>query len=361
MKTGKAAVLVKPNQMETWDVPVPEPADGGILVKMIMGGVCGSDVHIAQGGYPLPFPVILGHEGIGRIEKLGAGVETDYVGASVKAGDLVYWCPIALCHRCYSCTVLESVPCEKSSFFEDASKPNWGCYSEFAWLPNGMAFYRIPEGASLDAIAALGCALPSAIGGLERAGGVRVGQTVVVQGAGPVGLSGVLLAALAGARHVIAIDASEKRLEIALQLGATATISLNTSKDERRRQIYDLAGPHGPDLVLEAAGQLPAFSEGLDLSGPHGRYLQMGIIGDPGTHSSKPGDIANKNLTIFGYTFSKPKHYYRALQLSVDLQDRLSLGSLITHRYGIGQASEALEMVQSGTAIKAVIDPLIDA
>lgn len=164
MKTGKAAVLVKPNQMETWDVPVPEPADGGILVKMIMGGVCGSDVHIAQGGYPLPFPVILGHEGIGRIEKLGAGVETDYVGASVKAGDLVYWCPIALCHRCYSCTVLESVPCEKSSFFEDASKPNWGCYSEFAWLPNGMAFYRIPEGASLDAIAALGCALPVSSG-----------------------------------------------------------------------------------------------------------------------------------------------------------------------------------------------------
>lgn len=359
MRTGKAAVLVKPNQMDTWDVPVPEPDDGGILVKMIMGGVCGSDVHIARGEYPMPFPVILGHEGLGRIEKLGKHVEKDYVGAPVKAGDLVYWCPISLCHRCYSCTVLEAVPCENSSFFEDASKPNWGCYAEFAWLPNGMAFYRIPEGASLEAIASLGCALPSAIGGLERAGDIRIGQSVVVQGAGPVGLSGALLAALAGARHVIAIDGSEKRLEIARQLGATATISLNTSRDERRREIYDIVGPQGPDLVLEAAGHLPAFSEGLDLAGPHGRYLQMGIIGDPGPHTFKPGDVANKNITLFGYTFSKPKHYYRALQLAVQLQDQMPLASLITHRFGIGKAAEALEVVQSGTAIKAVIDPSI--
>lgn len=360
MRTGKAAVLVKPNKLETWDVPVPDPAEGGLLVSMIMGGVCGSDVHIAVGEYgEMPFPVILGHEGLGRIEKLGKGVEKDYVGTPISTGDLVYWCPIALCHRCYSCTVLEAVPCENTAFFEDATKPNWGCYAEYAWLPNGMAFYRVPEGASLDAIAALGCALPSTIGGLERAGDIRVGQSVVVQGAGPVGLSGVLLAALAGARHLIAIDSSEKRLEIARQLGATATVSLNTSPDERRRQIYDLVGPQGPDLVLEAAGKLPAFSEGLSLVGAHGRYLQMGILGEMGSHSIKPGDLSSKNTTVFGYTFSKPKHYYRALQLAVQMQDRFPLASLITHRFGIGKAAEALEVVQSGAAIKAVIDPSI--
>lgn len=360
MRTGKAAVLVKPNRLETWDVPVAKPADGGILVSMIMGGVCGSDVHIAGGEYgEMPFPVILGHEGIGRVEQLGSGVDKDYVGTPIKAGDLVYWCPIALCHRCYSCNILEAVPCENTAFFEDATKPNWGCYAEYAWLPNGMAFYRIPDGASLDAIAALGCALPSTIGGLERAGDIQVGQSVVVQGAGPVGLSGALLAALAGARHVIVIDQSAKRLEIAKQLGATATVSLDATPDERRRQIYELIGPQGPDIVLEAAGKLPAFSEGINLVGPHGRYLQMGILGEMGAHSIKPGDLSSKNVRLFGYTFSKPKHYYRALQLAVQLQDRLPLASLITHRFGIAQAAEALATVQSGDAIKAVIDPSI--
>ncbi len=358
MKTGKAAVLVKPNQLETWDVPVPDPQDGGVLVSVVIGGVCGSDVHITLGETgAMPFPIILGHEGVGRLEKLGRGVDKDYVGTPVKPGDLVYWCPIALCHRCYSCTVLEAVPCENSMFFEDASKPNWGSYAEYAWLPNGMAFYRVPDHASVDAVAALGCALPTAIGGLERVGNIRIGQSVVVQGAGPVGLSAVLLARLAGARHIIVIDGSQRRLEVARSLGATALIPLSRSVEERHREVYDIVGPAGPDLVFEAAGVLPAFGEGMDLVGHHGQYLVLGLWGDVGSTSIKPGDMSWRNVTVSGYTFSKPKHYYQALQLAVQQQDRIPLASLVTHRFGISQAGEALKAVRSGEAVKAVIDP----
>ena len=97
-----------------------------------------------------------GHEGVGRVERLGPGVTTDYAGVPVKTGDLVYWAPIALCHRCHSCTVLEETPCENSQFFEHADKPNWGSYADYAVLPTGLAFFRVPDGTSTDAVIALG-------------------------------------------------------------------------------------------------------------------------------------------------------------------------------------------------------------
>jgi len=99
----------------------------------------------------------------------------------------------------------------------------------------------------------------------------------VVQGAGPVGLSAILLAKLSGAREIIAVDMHENRLAIARSLGATATVSLKDSPEERRRQIYDRVAPNGPDIVVEAAGALPAFPEGVDIAGNHGRYIILGL------------------------------------------------------------------------------------
>lgn len=357
MSTGRATVLVEPNRLETWDVPVFEPEPGGALVRIIVGGVCGSDVHITTGeAGVMPFPIILGHEGIGRIERLG-GIATDYAGAEVAIGDLVYWSPIAACHRCYSCNVLDETPCENSRFFEHAEKPNWASYADYACLPNGLAFYKLPSGADPLAIAALGCALPTVLRGFDRCGPVRVGEAVVVQGAGPVGLSAILVAAQSGAREIIVIDGVDQRLDVARTLGATTTISLKESADERRRQVYDRTGPAGPSLVVEAAGVLPAFPEGVDLTGVHGRYVILGLWGAIGTQAISPRDMTTKNMTIGGATFPKPKHYYEAMHLAARMQDRVPLADLVTHRYAIEDASAALDAVRSGKAIKAVIDP----
>jgi 5-exo-hydroxycamphor dehydrogenase len=358
MATGRATVLVEPNRLETWDVPISEPEAGGALVRVVIGGVCGSDLHITTGEAGImPFPIILGHEGVGRVEKLGAGVHTDYAGIPVKIGDLVYWSPIALCHRCHSCTVLEETPCENSQFFEHAEKPNWGSYADYAWLPNGLAFFRLPDGANPEAVAALGCALPTVLRGFERCGPVRVNETVVVQGAGPVGLSAVLVAAIAGAREIIVIDGVNKKLETARLLGATATVSLADSPEERRRQIYDRCGHLGPNVVVEAAGYLPAFPEGVDLTGNHGRYIVLGLWGAIGTQPISPRDLTTKNLTVAGASFPKPRNYYGAMHLAARLQDRLPLAGLVSHRFAIEDADKALSAVKAGEVIKAVIDP----
>lgn len=353
--------MVEKNRLETWEVAVADPEPGGALVRVVIGGVCGSDVHILSGeAGDMPFPIILGHEGVGRVERLGDGVSTDYAGTPVAAGDLVYWSPIALCRRCYSCTVLEETPCENTQFFEDASKPNWGSYADFAWLPNAMPFYRLPDHAQPEAVAALGCALPTVLRGFDRCGPVKVGDSVVVQGAGPVGLSAVLVAAQAGARDVIVIDASPVRLEAARKLGATAVVSLADAPEERKRQIYDRTGKAGPDIVVEAAGALPAFPEGVDLSGIHSRYIILGLWGAIGTQPISPRDLTLKNLTIAGASFPKPKHYYHAMQFAARLQDRVPLAELVTHRFSIADAQQALDATRSGTAVKAIIDPLLN-
>ena len=358
MATAKACVLVEPNRLEIWDVPVFDPEPGGALVRVVAGGVCGSDVHITSGeAGVMPFPIILGHEGVGRIEKLGPGVSTDYAGETVKSGDLVYWAPIALCHRCHSCTVLDETPCDNSQFFEHAEKPNWGSYADFAWLPNGLAFFKLPDGAEVDAIIALGCALPTVLRGFERCGPVRLSETVVVQGAGPVGLSAVLVARLAGAREVIVIDQHESRLAKARELGATATVSLSISAEERKRQIYERCSANGPDYVVEAAGVLPAFPEGVDLTGAHGRYIILGLWGAIGQQPISPRDMTTKNLTVAGATFPKPKHYHQALHLAARVQGDVPLAGLVTHRFPVAGAATALEKTAAGEVIKAVIDP----
>lgn len=357
MVTGRATVLVEPNRIETWDVPIVDPEPGGALVRVVVGGVCGSDVHITSGeAGVMPFPIVLGHEGVGRVEKLG-GIDRDYAGVPVKPGDLVYWSPISLCHRCHTCTVLDETPCDNSRFFEDAHKPNWGSYADYAWLPNGLAFFKLPDGADPLAVASLGCALPTVLRGFDRCGPVRMGEAVVVQGAGPVGLSAILVAKQAGARDVIVIDGFDQRLEVARSLGATATISLKDSAEERKRKVYDITGAGGPSLVVEAAGVLPAFPEGVDLTGPHGRYIILGLWGAIGTQPISPRDMTTKNITIAGATFPKPKHYYEAMHLAARLQDRVPLAALVTHRFGIGDAERALEAVHKGEAIKAIIDP----
>lgn len=358
MTTGRATVLVEPNRLETWDVDIADPEPGGALVRVVLGGVCGSDVHITSGAAGvMPFPIILGHEGVGRVEQLGAGVTTDYAGVPVAPGDLVYWSPIGACHRCHTCVVLGETPCDNSRFFEHARKPNWGSYADYAWLPNGLAFFRLPDGASPEAVVALGCALPTVLRGFSRCGPVRVGEAVVVQGAGPVGLSAVLVAALAGAREVIVIDGVERRLEMARRLGATATISLALPPEERRRAVYERTGPAGPNVVVEAAGVLPAFPEGVDLTGAHGRYIVLGLWGAIGTQPISPRDTTTKNLTIAGATFPRPQHYYEAMHLAARLQGKVDLAGLISHRFSIRDADKALDLVHRGEAIKAVIDP----
>jgi threonine dehydrogenase-like Zn-dependent dehydrogenase len=139
------------------------------------------------------------------------------------------------------------------------------CYSEFSLLPDGVPFYRILDDTPSEALIGFGCAMPTMLQGLERIGGIAVSQTVVIQGCGPVGLAATLLARISGAREIIVLGAPTRRLEMARRYGATATVDLDEvkSSDERIARIRDLTEGRGAEVVIEAAGALPAFGEGF--------------------------------------------------------------------------------------------------
>lgn len=358
---ARAAVLVAEGVVEAREVPIFEPEAGGLLVSVVLGGVCGTDLHmIHRLASEYPLPIVLGHEGVGRIEKLGERLDRDSAGEPVKVGDLIYWSPMVACNQCYTCTILESSPCTEAAHFAEASKPSWCSHADYAWLPRGMSFFRVPDGASVDAIMSLGCALPTAVGSIDVAGGVRFGETVVIQGAGPVGLAATLVANVSGAREIIVIDNNELRLDRAKQLGATQTLSLDKlSAEQRKSEVLKICGRSGPDLVVEAAGYLPAFPEGISLGGQNGRYCVVGIWGAAGEIPTTPRDLVLKNFSVRGSMAPRPKYYYHALHLASRMADKFPLAALITHRFGIGQAADAYRAVESGEAVKVVIDPSI--
>ena len=271
-RTSRLAVLVKGGgPVENGAVAVPPPGPGAIQARVYMGGVCGTDVHLRRGDFDLPFPVVLGHEGTGTVTHLGAGVTQDSAGEPLAVGDAVYWCPIPPCGNCYYCTVEKDFSsCPNTAWFHHAEQPGWGSYADLVTLPPGMAVYRIPDGTSPEAVIALGCALPAVLQGFDRLGLTSVPESVVIQGAGPIGLSAVLVARRLGASTVVVIDQHDNRLERARELGATDVISLSTPAESRKQRVTELCGSRGPRVVVEAAGVLSAFGEGIDLAGHNG-------------------------------------------------------------------------------------------
>ena len=204
MRNGRRMVFVGPGRpLECHEAEVGSPVPGGLVVRTTIAGVCGTDAHRLDGDLPDPGrPVTFGHEGIGVVEELGAGVTADLAGVPMRVGDTVYWSPSSR---------EPGIPSELG-WPPPAELPNPAAYQDYATLPPSNMVYRVPDGADPEAVIAFGCAMPTALGGMARLGGVRPGQSVVVQGCGPVGLAATLLAGLTAARQVIVIGAPDKRL-----------------------------------------------------------------------------------------------------------------------------------------------------
>ena len=194
-RSGKRAVLVAPHQdIEIWQRPAASPGPGEVLARLELGGVCGTDVHLWHGEVPLPGPIVLGHEGIGVVQELGAGVGSDFAGAPLAPGDRIYWQPTRPCHRCHGCTVLNDVTlCENyfAGVFGSAEGPTAATYSEYVTLAADLPFYRIPDDTPSEPIIAFGCAMPTMLQALERLG--EPVEWVPIEPAGSLSLGGALL------------------------------------------------------------------------------------------------------------------------------------------------------------------------
>ena len=271
MKQVKAAVLEAFGQpLEIREYPDPgDPGAGEALVSVDMSGICGTDVHLWQGQLSIPLPNIMGHESAGRIVRIGAGLTVDWRGEKLRVGDRVTWASSISCGECFYCRVKrQATRCLTRKAYgisycaSDAPHLRGG-YAEQILLRAGTAIFRIPDSVPNDALIGAGCALTTAVHASERAP-LEWGDSVVVQGTGPVGLAAIAVARAAGASTIVAIGGPPHRLELARGLGADVIIDIAKAPDvdARRAAVLQALGPYGADQVIECVGYPAAVNEG---------------------------------------------------------------------------------------------------
>lgn len=361
----KAAVVHefgKPIDIEEVEGPARlEP--GSLLVEIIACSVCGTDVHCWEGQLDLKIdlPLILGHEMVGRIIGFGDGPRADSVGQTLAEGDRVIWTH-GFCGHCQMCAVKMPALCLNRIAYGHVSmnEPPYlmGGFAEHAYVLPTAGRVRVPD-AVPDALASMAsCAMRSVVNAVQQAGQIAPTETVVVQGAGPLGILATGLFSLAGAKQVITIGAPDARLQLARDFGADQTISIDAlpDPDERRSLILEATEGLGADLVAEFSGHPAAFAEGVDLARPGGRYVVVGQLGKA-TTTVAPSLINKKNLTVQGSFGGDVGHYHKALLILEQYADRLPFDRLISGEYALNDVGMVLSRMQSLQEIKPVIYP----
>lgn len=362
--TIKAAVMPAPGQpVEVRSYPVPQLEPGSALMRVLYSEVCGTDVHLQHGRLAgVPYPLIPGHINVGVLETLSQPV-TDALGAPLREGDLVTFLDVhETCHHCWYCLVAKATTrCPSRKVYgitygaEDGLLGGW---SELVYLKPGVKIVKLPEGLTAELAIAGGCALPTAFHAVQR-GQVGLGDHMVVQGSGPVGLMACALARLAGAQQVIVIGAPELRLEVATAFGADAVINIEQlNAVQRLEAVRALTGGRGADITIEASGNPQALPEGMQLTRDAGTYVVVGQYTDGGPVSFNPHlDLNRKHLDVratWGIDFS---HLYKSLHTMARFQQAIPWQSVISAYYALDQANEALAAVEAGQVVKAVICP----
>ena len=367
---GKAAVFQGPGkgyEIQEFDIPDPEPE--AILIKVSMGGVCGSDLHFWRGDSPAFAAMtnrVGGHEMTGRVATLGANITTDSLGQPLKEGDRVCYAYFYPCNRCYQCNKGEFAACpNKVGRMMTGGSPFNGAYGEYYDLRPGHWVFKVPDELSDEMVTPVNCALSQVIYGLQQAG-FKMGDTLVVQGAGGLGTNACAVAKEMGAAQVIVIDGVAGRLELAKQFGADHTINLTELQDPAARiqKVQELTGGRGADVVGEFVGLPAVVPEGLAMVRNGGTYLEIGNISFGQSVEIDPSALVWGSKTIVGVTMYDPWVIPHALDFLVRTKDKYPHEEVVSHdKYplaDINKAFEDAEWQRDGDATKvrrAVIVP----
>ncbi|WP_233160254.1 zinc-binding dehydrogenase [Pseudonocardia sp. MH-G8] len=369
MPTRSRAVVLRefmsPFEMESFEVPAP--GEMAAIVDVEYAGICGTDVHLQNGRLPIPTPVVLGHEAVGRVAALGAGLTHDACGVPLAPGDAVSWLNNISCGRCRFCLV-EQQPtlCTGSRRIyginqrADAFPHLSGGWADSIYLQPGTIMVKLPDGVRPRDVIPLGCAGPTAVHGVLDEVGIRPGDVVVVQGSGPVGVAAAIYAQLGGAGKVIMVGGPADRLEQARRLGIAAVyvdVTDGSAAQDRAAAVRaETPESLGADVVIECAGVPSAVAEGIDMCRPGAQYCVLGQYTDHGTTPLNPHLITRKQLRVHGSWGFSARHYITYISSLPRLIARFDLGSLLSE-YPLEAADEAVADVKAGAVMKAVLRP----
>lgn len=347
----KAAVFVKPGKIILDEKPIPKVNAGEALVKITTTTICGTDVHILKGEYPVTPGLTIGHEPVGVIAELGPGVTGYELGQRVIIG------AITPCGQCYSCLDGIQAQCGGKAI------GGWrfgntidGCQAEYVLVPHAMANLTVvPDELSDEAVLMCPDIMSTGFGGAES-GEIKIGDTVVIFAQGPIGLCATAGAKLKGASLIIAVDSVAERLKIAKTMGAD--VVLDYKKLDPIQAIMDLTHGRGVDVAIEALGTQQTFENCLRVLRPGGRLSSLGVYSGKLTMPLENIAAGLGDHKIVTTLCPGGKERMRRL-LSIVRSGRVNLTPLVTHRFKLADIEKAYDLFanQRDGVLKIAITP----
>ncbi len=357
MAMMKAAVFVEPGRIELQDKPIPEIGPNDALLRITTTTICGTDVHILKGEYPVARGLTIGHEPVGIIEKLGSNVQGYQEGQRVIAG--------AICPNFSSYASQDGLSSQDGGCSCHGYKPmgGWrlgntidGTQAEYVLVPDAQAnLAPVPDGLTDEQVLMCPDIMSTGFAGAEAAN-IKIGDIVVIFAQGPIGLCATAGAKLRGASTIIAVDGVDARLDIARRMGADVT--MNFRNVDVVDEIMKLTGGRGVDAAIEALGTQTTFEQALRALKPGGTLSSLGVYSSDltiplGAFHAGLGD--NKIVTSL---CPGGKERMRRL-LNVVASGRVDLGPLVTHQYALNDIEAAYDLFanQRDGVLKVAIKP----
>jgi alcohol dehydrogenase len=355
MTNMRAAVFEQKGKISIREVPRPNPGPGEALIRVTLTTICGTDVHILRGEYPVKNGLVIGHEPVGVVEAVGVGVTGYAPGERVIVG------AITPCGQCRACLSGSSSQCDHGGSGYEALG-GWrfgntinGCQAEYVLVPNAQAnLAKIPDGLTDEEVLMCPDIMSTGFAGVEQAN-VKIGDAVVVFAQGPIGLCATAGAKLSGASLIIGVDRIASRLEMARKMGADVVI--NSAEQDVVAEVRRLTGG-GADVAIEALGQQATFESALRCIRPGGTLSSLGVYS---SHLQVPLDAFAAGLgdhRIVTSLCPGGKERMRRL-MSIVASGRISTHPLLTHSYRLDQIEEAYELFghQRDGVLKVAIRP----
>ncbi|HFI2163158.1 TPA: NAD(P)-dependent alcohol dehydrogenase [Pseudomonas aeruginosa] len=363
-KMMKAAVFIQPGRIELVDKPIPDVGPNDALVRITTTTLCGTDVHILKGEYPVAPGLTVGHEPVGIIEKLGSAVVGYREGQRVIAG--------AICPNFNSYAAQDGVPSQDGSYLVESGRcachgykatAGWrfgnlidGTQAEYVLVPDAQAnLAPIPDGLSDEQVLMCPDIMSTGFKGAENAN-IRIGDSVAIFAQGPIGLCATAGARLLGASTIIAIDGNAHRLDIARGMGADVT--LNFRECDVIEVILKLTGGRGVDASIEALGTQSTFETALRVLKPGGTLSSLGVYSEDLTIPLSAFAAGLGDHRINTALCPGGKERMRRL-LNIVASGRVNLGPLVSHEYRLDDIVAAYDLFanQRDNVLKVAIKP----
>ncbi len=382
MSGVRAAVVHAPGRCTVESFAAPDPGPGAVVLAIERSGICGTDKHTWRGESlqyagteherEAAYPLICGHENVGTIVAVGPGqAPCDQFGRPLAIGDRVVPAPNVTCGRCrfcldprspyYLCTRLE----DYGNSMTCAEPPHLlGGWAEQMYILPGTRLFRVPPSlpsdlAALTEVMAVTHGLDVLRSVVGTGGGFRFGDTVLVIGVGTLGLMHLAKAELLGAGRLIAVDLLAERLDHASAFGAELVLDASAAGPaERREAVRAATGGLGADVVVDCSGMAETFVEALELVRPGGSVIEAGAFVDMGPVAVNPNrHVCSPGITILGIGGETLDQYGPTLVMLDRHRGRLPFARAITHRVPLDEVGSALELAQTGAAMKVLVAP----